>query len=86
MLRPKKQPGIRDTLTDEEKKYIFENHSKTTVLKMAAHLQRGVHAIYDYMDQQHLQVYTTRPELKKHRTPVRVKAGYFDVSSMKHIF
>lgn len=45
----------------KEADYIFNNYKTTTVIVMAKHLSRGLKTVYDFMDENNLEVFRTGP-------------------------
>lgn len=67
MLNKEARAGKKAPLNNLEKTYIIGNHKNTTVPTMARYLKRGVARVYDYMDQEGLEVYNPNSQGKKRK-------------------
>ncbi len=75
----------KNQLTASDKDYIREKHKTTTVIKLSQHLGRATISIYRFMDEERLSVFSTKPGPDSHRTPPRIKRGYFDAGSLREL-
>jgi hypothetical protein len=64
-------------LTSIDKQFITDNHTKVSVADMAKHLHRATTTVYDYMEENGLSVFRSKPWGRGSRQFKATGPGYF---------